>query len=386
MRSLADRWRLTAEHGLHASSIGVLLWMLLWSLRPVRSEEAPVRIGAPGTLRDSLPVWSASAFSDSIHLEMDTVPDFETRDWLVALRRNGASVAWSGPHLSGTAVTISPVGSPAGGVSINVAAPAGSRVEVSDALGVVDTVTASGGGVSLRFKGVAPPVSALVRGQFARAAEIDSLTPRRVAVIGGARWESKFLIAALEEGGWTVDAVLSVAPGVDVTQGDVASIDTAYHAAVIMLDSSATRFGNRVARFVRQGGGAILAGGGPRVAALEPLTAGKPGPRIRPRTIVFPSDSPRRALGFQAISNLRADAVIVEKQDERIAVAARRVGSGRVVQVGYEESWRWRLMGGADATEAHRQWWSDIVAGAAYRAEGRVTGEARRFGGRGPPQ
>ncbi|MBC7790502.1 MAG: hypothetical protein H7Z74_11190 [Anaerolineae bacterium] len=384
MRLLADRRRITAEHALRVISVAMLAWMFVWSLMPSRSRESSARIGSPRAVRDSLAAWSASAFSDSIHLDVDTVPDRAMRDWLVALRRNSTGVTWSGARLVATAVAISPLGSPAGGVSIRVAAPAGAPIAIADALGEIDTVTARGGGAVLAMRGIAAPVVALVNGQAARAANVDSLVSRRVAVIGRAHWESKFLIAALEESGWTVDAVLSVAPGVDVTQGDLALIDTANHGVVIMLDSSGARFGARVARFVRQGGGVILLGSSALLPALKPIAAGTPGARLPPRTLGFSSESPRGGLAFQPLASLRNDAVPVEQRGGRTAIAARREGSGRVVQVGYIQSWRWRLMGGENSAEAHREWWSDIVAGAAYRAE-RGAGVDKRVRAGGPP-
>jgi hypothetical protein len=41
---------------------------------------------------------------------------------------------------------------------------------------------------------------------------------------------------------------------------------------------------------------------------------------------------------------------------------------GRVIQLGYDETWRWRFEGGAHAPEAERAWWSGVVSAAAYRA------------------
>jgi hypothetical protein len=49
-------------------------------------------------------------------------------------------------------------------------------------------------------------------------------------------------------------------------------------------------------------------------------------------------------------------------------VAGRRVEAGRVVQLGYDETWRWRLGGGAQAVDAHRAWWSALVSSVAHRA------------------
>jgi hypothetical protein len=37
-----------------------------------------------------------------------------------------------------------------------------------------------------------------------------------------------------------------------------------------------------------------------------------------------------------------------------------------VVQSGYDETWRWRMAGGDEATSAHREWWSRLVSAVAY--------------------
>jgi hypothetical protein len=42
------------------------------------------------------------------------------------------------------------------------------------------------------------------------------------------------------------------------------------------------------------------------------------------------------------------------------------VDAGRVVQTGYDETWRWRMSGGEEAVAAHREWWSRLVAAVAY--------------------
>jgi hypothetical protein len=64
----------------------------------------------------------------------------------------------------------------------------------------------------------------------------------------------------------------------------------------------------------------------------------------------------------------RADAVVLERLAGDAVVAARRAGAGRVVQVGYEETWRWRLAGDAGAVDGHRDWWTDVVVAAARPA------------------
>src|SRR6185503_3060787 len=48
------------------------------------------------------------------------------------------------------------------------------------------------------------------------------------------------------------------------------------------------------------------------------------------------------------------------------SIAARRVGAGRVVQSGYQDTWRWRMAGGDESVRDHRKWWSGLVSGVAY--------------------
>jgi len=37
-----------------------------------------------------------------------------------------------------------------------------------------------------------------------------------------------------------------------------------------------------------------------------------------------------------------------------------------VLQVGYDDSWRWRMAGGPGSEAAHRDWWSRVVSSVAY--------------------
>ena len=81
---------------------------------------------------------------------------------------------------------------------------------------------------------------------------------------------------------------------------------------------------------------------------------GRAGPRIAAASLSFASTTPRRALGFFPIVALASDAVPLESRDGRVIAAARRAGAGRVVQLGYDDTWRWRLAGTGDAPAAHR--------------------------------
>jgi hypothetical protein len=248
-----------------------------------------------------------------------------------------------------------------------IAAPAGARVAVADGLAPIDTVVAAAGGARVLAPSTSGALTAAVGEHRATTSMRDTVMARRVLVLGRVTWEAKFVIAALEEAGWTVDARLSVAPGVEVTQGAARSPDTARHAATVVLDAPSMSTASAVARYVRSGGGAILSGAGANVSALSEIAAGRAGARVRASSIAFADDTPRRALGFLAIAP-RSDAIIVEERDGRVSAAARRVDAGRVLQLGYDETWRWRLAGGAPALDAHRSWWSALVSSVAYRA------------------
>jgi hypothetical protein len=94
--------------------------------------------------------------------------------------------------------------------------------------------------------------------------------------------------------------------------------------------------------------------GGQEEGALDPVVP-----------VSSDSSDPRRALALMPIA-LRSDAVPVEYRDTHVAVAGRRVERGRVVIIGYRDTWRWRMGGGAGAVQQHRAWWSDLVASVAY--------------------
>jgi hypothetical protein len=184
-----------------------------------------------------------------------------------------------------------------------------------------------------------------------------------VLVLGRAGWESKFVAAALEESGWTVRARLPAAPGVVVADPGLLPVDSSRYAAVIALDSSAADLAPALARFVAQGGGLVLAGEAPSVAALRALAPATTAAR-RPGRILLDGDSVTRAdLPMRPLASIRIDAVALEVNPARkeTAVAARRAGLGRVLTIGYDESWRWRMLGGASGLAAHRAWWSRVV-------------------------
>ena len=152
----------------------------------------------------------------------------------------------------------------------------------------------------------------------------------------------------------------------DVRQGEIAAIDTSRYSAVLAIDSTAGRYGDRIARFVEQGGGLVLWTPAARARSLARIAPGVAGKRIEDEGAV-PSDSaPRAALGLVPVERLADDAIVLERRGGNVSIAARRVGQGRVIETGYTTSWRWRMAGGDDAPSRHREWLAGLVASVAY--------------------
>ncbi len=364
----------------------LLLAALLWgSLAPAPRARGRSAVRVGGGLGAALDAWTAAPPADTLMLLADTVPVARLLARLAALRRAGTAVTWADGGVPATAIALERVADPEGGVRALVAAPPGTRIVLADPFGAMDTLRPAAGGASALLASGESEVRAAVGAQSVEAGAPESLALRHLVVLGRAGWESKFTIAALEERGWTVDARLAVAPGIEVVQGTPAALDTARTAAVVVLDSLPAADGARVAAFALSGGGLVLSPSGARTPALAALAPARQGPEIRAATLAFASASPRRALSFFPLQ-LRGDALPLEARDGRVAAAARRAGAGRVVEVGYEETWRWRLGGGTEAPEAHRAWWAAVVASAAYRpVTGRGAGSAPGRAGDGDP-
>ncbi|MEZ4413863.1 MAG: hypothetical protein R2910_12820 [Gemmatimonadales bacterium] len=273
---------------------------------------------------------------------------------------------WSNAGIAPIGLEVEPKRDPAGGVLVRLAGSAGDTVALADALGPLDrTSIGVGGGATVRL----PPVAGAVRaslGPTTAWAESDTAsTHRRILLLGTAGWEARFVARALEERGWVVDARYAVAPRIDVRQGEPMPLDTASHAAVVVLDSTANRLAGAIAGFVRSGGGLVVAGdAGASVGRLAP--GGMAGPVRHATALAFEQADPRRALAYVELRPLSPGAVTLETREDRPVVAARRVGAGRVVGVGYRDTWRWRMQGGEGSVAAHRAWWADLVAGVAY--------------------
>ena len=347
--------------GVALAGLALLLWR---ALLPPSTSSAEV---VSGDLAAALARWTSRPPTDA-HVVVDTVPDPRTRDWIRALRSAGTTVRWAASKpLAPSAVVAEPAADPYGATRVRLASTAGEPVALVDAAGLIDSLP-RGGNAEVEL-GAATGDLRVSGATFAAATSPrDRVTLRPVLVLGAAGWEPKFTIAALEESGWRVAARLRVAPAVEVTQGSLGAIDTAQYSAVVVVDSTAAPSAAAIARYARSGGGVVLVGSAARMAALAPVAPGSVGRRIAGVAGAVASTSPRNGLGAFGIASPRADAVVLESRDAVALVAARRVEAGRVVQSGYDETWRWRMSGGDEAVRAHRDWWSHLVGAVAYAA------------------
>jgi hypothetical protein len=111
----------------------------------------------------------------------------------------------------------------------------------------------------------------------------------------------------------------------------------------------------------------VLAPQAASLDAMVPLRAGAAGRASAERSAIRAGGVVNLAtLPLVPITSLQSDAVAVEKRKGAVAIGARRVGLGRVVQLGYEETWRWRMTGGDAAVRDHRTWWTGLVSRAAF--------------------
>lgn len=356
--------RSRVEEVLRVVVIAVLAVMLWQSLRPQSAGGRSV--SATGAEGRSLASWSALPTPPSrLVLHLSAVPSAVQRAWLAAIAAAGSKVSWSG-NLPVTMIGAAAIPSPTGGVRVDVAAPSGSSVVLRDELGAIDTLRIRDGGASVSLPATSSPLTATLNGTVAIATTRDSLGQRKVLVIGSVGWESKFVVAALEEAGWKVDADLRVAPGVDVTQGAPATIDTSRYSAIVALDAATAPFAGRISEFARIGGGVVLAPAAASVDAMSALRVGNGARANTSATTIRSGAVDLASLPLAPLTSLRGDAVVIQKRGLSVAIAGRRFGAGRVVQLGYGDTWRWRMSGVEQSVRDHRQWWTDRVSSVAY--------------------
>jgi len=362
MPSRAD-WRRGVEWALRIALVVVLAVALWRSLRAAQPGVASESVRA-STLGDALPRATTSERIGESNVSMDGTLTHADLDWLAALRRSGVRVHWHG-KVPAIALSVDRAREPVARARVRLVADSGVMLVIGDSIGVIDSVRVARG-ASLEASDLVGLVSAR-HGRFGASAVVPARSDRRdVLVLGRAAWESRFVLAALGEAGWRVRGRVPVAPGVSVVDASLLPLDTSRYDVVIALDSSAADLAPALARFVGQGGGAIIAGSALGVGALRALVPARAGAR-RPGRILLAGDTLTRAdLPLRPLIAVRDDAVPLERQPAGLVVAIRRAGRGRVAAIGYDESWRWRMEGGAAGEAAHREWWSRLVAAVAY--------------------
>jgi len=359
MRSPRSRF----EQACRVGAFALLGWVIGTSVFPPAARR--VEVASSTNVAARLDAWTRTPASVALHGTFAATPEPWIVDWLHALGHSGHLVTWSGTPPA-VAISLESEPDPHGGTRIDLSAPPGTEIVVRDDVSVIDSVHVRSLGARIATPAVAGTITANAGAQQFSGAEPVFSAPKAVVVIGQAGWEGKFIATALEERGWPVMARFSVAPNVDVTQGTGAfTLDTSRVAAVVAVDTSIARYAAAVSRFVGSGGGLVLAGPASLAPSMAALAPGALGTRVRPA--VEPKDTiSLGATGFYPVSALRQDGIELERRADGIAIAARRVGAGRVVQVGYDDSWRWRMAGGTGSVAAHREWWSRVVGSVAY--------------------
>ena len=315
-------------------------------------------------LDSALAAWSLEA-PPVVTLNATSVPDRRQRDWLVALRRGGTAFSWMTADSLGGALVMEPGAIPAAAARVTALGAPGGSLMLTDELGRIDSMTTGTGGVATWRASPIGLVRATVNSASAATRVRDSLATRPVLVVGEAGWESKFVTAALEEDGWSVAARLAVAPSALVRQGRAPAIDTSALSAIVVLDSTSSLDAGAVSRFVAEGGGVVAAGAGARHPALRSLLP-RTGRTVDGAVGALMGTSPRDGLDAKTFT-VSAGVVPLERRRDNPVVVGRRVGAGRVVGIGYDDTWRLRMTPPDEAApDAHRAWWSSLVAGVAH--------------------
>lgn len=361
---LPGNWRPRAERVLRGVNFAALLALAarLWS---GSSAAAGTEVVSTGALDSALVAWSASSPARAT-VQATVVPDGRQRDWLVALRRTGLGVDWTTSGTSGSALVVEAGPLPNSPSRVTASGGPGRDLVLSDELGQIDSTRAGRDGIAVWRASPLGTASLTLGTSSARAAARDSLITKPLLILGQAGWESRFVTTALEEDGWSVTARLTVAPGAIVRQGTRTRIDTAYLSAVVVLDSTSELDAGEVARFVNDGGGVVASGAGTNHPALRTLLRARASGASAGAVGALLGPAPRTGLSTRTFT-ASAGAVALERRGDSPVVVGRRVGSGRVIAVGYDDTWRLRMAPPNDnAPQAHRIWWSSLAAGVAH--------------------
>lgn len=311
----------------------------------------------------------------TMDVRLDSVPGPAHRAWAAAIARSGVAVTWSPTGtLPALALSQEPLVDPQGGARITAMAPAGASLRLADSVGMVDSSIVGARGLRVVESMTAGGVRGMVPRAIALPQSPDSLRLRPVLVVAKAGWEGRFTAAALQEAGWKVEVdylvtdpgMPNAGQGAEVRTPEAAlPLDTSRFAAIVALDESAASRASSLVRFVRSGGGVVLGARAASSPALAPLALGRPGEALEVKIGGLLGTSPRSGLPARALGALPEDAVALERRGAAVVAAARRVALGRVLVIGIEDTWRWRMEGGPTSQDDHRAWWSGLVGSVA---------------------
>jgi hypothetical protein len=340
-----------------------------WVLNALRPAPSRVAITDGAQLAGALERWTRADLTPTLHVRLDTIPDAAHLAWLAALRDAGASVSWSASSIPVSAVAAYRSPEPSGDVIVLSTVLDDGAPVLSDDLGPIDTLTGAGLTNASHIPDAEGDLVLTARGQAARARVGAATQHRRVLVIASPGWESKFVIAALEERGWLVDSRLQISPEHVVARGSRAPLDTSRWSAVVLLDSAAAETTPGAERFAREGGGVVLAGDASRARSVNALRSWRAAERAVAPLGTAAGDTTWRGMSrFPLELRATPGAIAIETRGGRAAVVVRRHYGGRVAGVGYDQTWRWRMAGGENSVAEHSAWWSRIVASVAMRS------------------
>ena len=394
-------------------AVGAILALLLLTWRPPTDPVPRPPSASPLLPSDSVAAWAflrAVAMGpgrDTLRLRLEALPAPSVRAGLGTLARRTDAVRWEGStQAKGFASSLQRVTRAPGAWRMQLSAPPGAPLVVADSGGVLDSLTMpSTGVVGWQLTALNGVVEVRLPTAALRLDAVDPSVPpaaRVVRLVANPGWEAKFLTAALEEAGWRVDGVLAIAPRASVRLGAPvpAPLSPRTVAAVIVLDSAPADV-PAIARYVRQGGGVVLAGEAAALPRWRALVPGQIGALEAGLAGALTSERPRLGLAAFALRPaadavpLVADTLVSNPRVSgprgeglvRPLVVARRLGEGRVVVSALHDTWRWRMEGRDDGTAAHRTWWLDLVESVSglLPSEARPRhGEARWPGARAP--
>jgi hypothetical protein len=361
MRSRAER-QVLLERSMRAIAVAGIATLIVGALLPATSTRT---IGGEGdALARALREWYRVGLPNTAWVEISDWPSPPVRDGLAAARHVGVALSWR-HALVPFVVELEELADPGRGSVVRSAGGGRLSVSLTDGLGAGDTIAVSPSVTARRSvvygSRVAIDIDGSAVGEVLHAAPVR----KGVLVLGRVGWEAAFLVRALEERGWDVTARLGVAPARYVTQGRPAPLDTARFDVVFVLDATAADLARDVDRFVVQGGGVVLFAdaveGGPFLTASVARASGD----VPASAGAFLRADPRAALARQALVGLERGSVVLEELDGAPAVVARRVGTGRVVQLAYRDLWRWRM--NSEEPSGYVGFVSDLAAAASPR-------------------